>query len=219
MKVVVAVLTYNRIDLFGRTTGSLKRTAYPYERIVVDNGSTDGTVAATAKMGGKIILNVTGNPMIGYGFRLATEAALEFGPDLIVFSGDDFEYRQGWLERLVAFWRDAPKTVALCGMHLETVYRWSAIRGAIEFGGQRGLVRDSLPGASWSFRPALWDQIKDLVHDDSHRYDRAVCRRLREHGRLLVALPLSEHKGHGRRMWETGPEALGTPIDRKRWRI
>lgn len=219
MKVVVAVLTYNRIDLFGRTIGSLKRTAYPYQRIVVDNGSTDGTVAATGKMGGKIILNTTGNSMIGYGFRLATEAALEFGPDLVVFSGDDFEYRHGWLEGLVAFWKAAPPAVALCGMHLETVYRWSAIRGAIELGGQRGLLRDSLPGASWSFRPTLWDEIKDLVHDGSHRYDRTVCRRLVQKGRLLVALPLSEHTGYGRRMWEVGPELLGNPIDRQRWRI
>jgi len=219
MKVVVAVLTYNRRDLFGRTIGSLKRTEYPYSRIIVDNGSTDGTVEALGKMGGKIILNQTGNPMIGYGFRLAHEAALAYDPELIVFSGDDFDYSQGWLERLVSFWQAAPKCMALCGMYLETIYRWSAIRGAIELGGQRALLRDSLPGASWSYRPALWDTIKDLVHDDSHRYDRAVCRRLVSARQLLAALPLSEHRGYGRRMWEVGDEALGAPIDRKRWRI
>ena len=217
MKVVVAVLTYNRMDLFKRTIGSLKRTRVPYTRIVVDNASTDGTTALVEEMHG--ICNRTGNHHTGMGYRLAMEAAVAHSPELIVFSGDDFEFREGWLEKLVAFWEAAPACVAICGMYIEALYAHCPVKGVVEFGGQRALLRGTLPGASWSYRPWVWEKIKDLVKDDSMYYDKAAGQRLVGEAYLLAQLPLSEHTGAGRRMWRAGPEDPGMPVDRKKWRI
>ena len=216
MNIVVTVLTWNRKDLFERTIASMARTQVPHTLIAVDNSSTDGTAELVEQMGG--ICNRSGNHNTGLGFRLAVQAALAKKAELIVFSGDDFEYHEGWLERLVAFWEAAPQHVALCGMYIEAIYPHCPVWGVAEFGGQRALLRGTLPGASWSFRPWVWHQICDLVKDNSPYYDKRAAQRLAK-DYLLCQLDLSEHTGAGRRMWREGPEDPGIPVDRVQWNI
>jgi len=215
MRTVVAVLTYNRRDLFERTMASLQGTALPFGLVVVDNGSTDGTAERVQKLGG--ICNRTGNHMIGYGFRLAIEAALDQEPELIVFSGDDYEYRDGWLERLAAFWEATPPKVALATCHIEPTHAYNTILGTLDAGGQRALVRGTVPSASWTFRAGLWPEIETMVPGDVHMFDKNVCRYLRQSGRLLCALNLAEHLGHGKHSWTDKPFTFGVPVDFAKW--
>ena len=200
MRVTVAVLTYNREDLFRRTIASLKRTQRPYERVIVDNGSTDGTAKLVAKMPGGIC-NQDGNRTIGHGLRLAMQAAMQTEPELVLFTADDYLYCSGWLERLVDFWENAPAKAGLCTLAVEPTYHWNTIYDARQCGGQWALRRRTVPGANWSFRASLWAEIAPMVPDDSHKYDHQVCGALQEAGYGLYALPLAEHMGAGRRSW------------------
>jgi len=215
MKVAVAVLSYNRLGLWTRTLDSLKRTDYPFEMVLYDNGSTDGTAEKVAALGG--ICNQTDNHWIGHGFRECTRLALEHEPDLILLSGDDYEYKEGWLEKLVAFWEAAPADVALCSCHIYEVFRWNAILGAETFGQQRALRRQTLAGDNWSFRSALWSEIEMLIPDDGHKYDKDVSRTLTRRGCKLYELDLATHIGAGHRIWTHAPVAVGKPVDRAAW--
>lgn len=200
MKVAVAVLTYNRQPLFRQTIESLKQTALPYERVIVDNGSTDGTAALVAKMGG--ICNQD-NRFIGHGLRVAMKAALRTKPDLVLFTADDYLYCRGWLENLVRWWENAPRNAGLATLNVEPVFHWNTILGVLQVDGLWSFERRTVPGACWSFRPALWPQIAPLVPDDSHKYDHRVCTELRASGWRLYALPLAEHAGAGQRTWKS----------------
>lgn len=202
MRVTVAVLTYNREDLFRRTISSLKATKRAYERVIVDNGSTDGTDKLVATMPGGIC-NRDGNCTIGHGLRLAMKATMLTEPDVVVFTADDYLYCPNWLERLVDFWENAPETAGLCTLAMEPTYHWNTIYGAEQIGGQWAWRRRTVPGANWSFRASLWETLAPLVPDDSHKYDHRVCRWLQDAGYGLYALSLAEHIGAGRRSWKS----------------
>lgn len=200
MKVVVALLTYNRKDFYKRTLHSLKQTKLPFDLIPVDNGSTDGTAGLVR--GQKGFCNTDGNRTIGHGFRLAMGLALARKPDIVLFTADDYFYCPGWLEHLTEFWENAPKHAALCSLTMEPPYRWNTILGALHIGGCWVVERHTVPGANWSFRAGLWRQLEPLIPDDSHHYDRRVCEALRKKGGRIYALPLAEHLGAGSRSWK-----------------
>lgn len=201
MKVAVAVLSYNRLDLFERTVASLYRTKCPFNLVLYDNGSSDGTERRVAALGGTC--NSTANHTIGHGVRSAVELALGHEPDLLVLSADDYEYHEDWLERLVRFWEEAPRNVAICTLSIEPAYHWTPVLAVHSIGGQVVLQRRTVPGANWSFRAALWSEIGAAIPDGSHKYDHQVCARLNGAGRWLCALPLAEHIGEKRRSWKS----------------
>lgn len=215
MKVVVAVLSYNRLALWERTVASLKLTEHPFDLVLYDNGSTDGTAERVAALGG--VCNQTDNHWIGHGFRECARLALEHEPDLLLLSADDYEYQEDWLTRLVAFWEAAPAKVAICSCHIYDVFRWNRILGADTYGGQRALRRLTLAGDNWSFRPELWSEIEAMIPDNGHKYDKRVSRALNVQGCTLYELDLATHIGAGHRLWTNEPVAIGTPIDREGW--
>lgn len=202
MKVVAAVLSYNRRALWKRTVKSLDRSTLPLELVFYDNGSSDGTEALVDQRGG--VCNKTDNHTIGHGVRAAMALALKRRPDLVLLTGDDYEYHDRWLERLLAFWAVASPKVAICTLSIEPAYHWSPVIRTKVIGGQVVLVRRTVPGANWSFRPELWREIGPMVPENSHKYDHRICAHLNAQGRWLCALPLAEHIGEGRRSWQRG---------------
>ena len=148
MKIGVGVLTWNhrktgREQMFYDTLLSLTNGGLPVDVVVVTNGSTDGTQDTVKRLGGIVD---DGNSQIWYGMTRAIEEVIARGADLILFTADDIVYAEGWADKLAAFWQDAPEEVKLCSLILEPVYPWNTIRGAVEAGGLRALLRDSVGG-------------------------------------------------------------------------
>ncbi len=202
--------------MWERTIASLQRTEHPFDLVLFDNGSTDGTEKRVAEMGG--VCNTTDNHWIGHGFREAVELALETEPDLILFSADDYEYLDGWLERLVAFWDKASKDVGIVSCHLEPHFRWNGILDVVDVGEKRALWRDTVPGSNWSFRPSLWSLLKSRVPDNAHKYDKKTCRWLRaEHGLMTCAMDLARHIGDRERAWTNDLFPEADLVDKELW--
>jgi len=223
-RLAVALLTRNRKALLERTARSLwdMWTEYPFDWCIVDNGSTDGTdkilAALGDRMGIDIYVNRSRNHSAGRGMNLAIGMALEHEPDIIMFTADDYEYKKGWLRRLMAFWQDAPEAVALASCNLEPVYGWNTVLGTLKAGGETALIRKSVPGSSWTFRASDWPLIGPIAEKTGGE-DLEICHRLREQGRVLCALDLSEHIGETQSSWGNRSYLYAQPLDRKRWGI
>lgn len=209
----VAVLTYNRKALLRKTLQSLAIQDYPHRFVLVDNGSTDGTADLVERSGGIAIWD--GDHTVGHGMNVAIAQALARGTKYVLFTADDYEYQPGALARLVAFWDAAPCEVALCCCNLEPDYPWNQVWGVLESGGQRALMRMSVPGSNWSFRAADWPQIGPL-REVTGGEDLEVCKRLLSVGRKLCALDLAEHIGERKSAWGNQSWTVGRPLDRAR---
>jgi len=202
MRVAVAVLTYNQIeydrrDLFEGTVASLRRTDHPFELFLIDNGSSDGTAEIVSSLGGSCFDGLETSPSAGT--NRCAHIAAGSGADLCVVSDDDMQWSSGWLERLVAWWTDAPADLALTGCHLEPDFAWNTMMGVTCYGGVPGLWRSSTGAASWSFRGPEWFGPIDVYATGAP--DVFACHRLWAQGRRVAQVDLASHEGLGRSTW------------------
>ena len=219
-KIIAVCLTWNhkatgREQMFQDTLLSLTNGGRPVEVIVITNGSTDGTQDVVRRLGG--IVDDT-DSRIWYGMQRGIDEAVARGADLILFTADDIVYAPGWADKLAAFWQDAPEEVKLCSLILEPVYPWNTIRGTVEAGGLRALLRDSVGGCSWSFRASDWPIIGPLPQVMPGE-DLIVSRRLIEQGYYLAQVELGEHVGEKVSAWLNESWKYAQPLDRARWGV
>lgn len=100
--VSILIVNYNGGDILGSCLDSLKKTSHSnFETIVVDNGSTDGSVEMVKKKY-KWVKLVEAKENLGFasGNNLALRQAQ--GEYIVLLNGDT-EVEQDWLERLVGF--------------------------------------------------------------------------------------------------------------------
>ena len=220
MKIGVGVLTWNhrktgREQMFYDALLSLTNGGQAVDVVVVTNGSTDGTQDTVRRLGGIVD---DGNSQIWYGMTRAIEEVIARGADIVLFTADDITYYPGWADKLAAFWQDAPEEVKLCSLILEPVYPWNTIRGTVEAGGLRALLRDSVGGCSWSFRASDWPIIGPLPQVMPGE-DLIVSRRLIEQGYYLAQVELGEHVGEKVSAWLNESWKYAQPLDRARWGV
>jgi GT2 family glycosyltransferase len=104
MKVVVITITCDRLELTKKYLSQLKlKGGYPFEHIIVDNGSTDGTIEYLSNYE---ILSLDKNYGIVPAWKIGIKEALSKGADLIVKFDNDCEiYTKNILKRMVDFYK------------------------------------------------------------------------------------------------------------------
>lgn len=209
MKISIALLTYNRQSLFLRTLNSIYDAGHSYSLSIYDNGSKDGTGDIVKGIGGEV--NTSDNHTTGHGMNAVVIMAMQSNPDVIVFTADDFEYRKGWLSRLVDFWQNAPADIMMASCYLEPDWDWNKI-SEIGEAGQRYAIRDSIPGSNWTFRARDIDKIFP-VREATGGEDLEICRRLRGDGYKLAALDLVKHTGEQESAWGNESWRYAKPLD------
>lgn len=189
----VLICTYNRAALLAETLDSLHdlRTSRPWDVLVVDNRSTDGTAAVvTSRVASyPVALRYAFEPRQGKSHALNTGLSLT-DRDVVVFTDDDVRVEPGWLDAACAPLEQEP---------------------GIEYTG--GPVRPLWAGAPPSWfdleRPQLWGTLAILdygpdpfVFEDRRKVPLGVNMAIR---RRLVERIGGFHPAFGR----TGTSLLG----------
>ena len=105
MKVIIQIPCYNEEATLGVTLSELPRYlpgADKIEWLVIDDGSTDRTVAVAHQYGVDHIISVPRNKGLAHAFRTGVNACLERGADVIVNTDADNQYCAADIEMLVA---------------------------------------------------------------------------------------------------------------------
>lgn len=150
--------------------------------------------------------------------------------DIIVLSDDDMVWKPCAGGVLAEAWSfasegrrfdeatDAQHLTLLCGF-LEPNFAWSRPITTHRLGPHWALLRESVPGAAWTFPAAYWrSRIREHIRP-KFGYDFDASTALRAAKRSLGTLDLAEHAGwehstHGNR---ADKETGARPIDKKRW--
>lgn len=217
VKIAAAVLTRNqfeheRRDLFDQTIDSLQ-VAGVDELFVIDNGSTDGTAARVCQVvNTTTYLSSEPNTTSGFGTWLCCRIVMGWEPDICIVSDDDIVWQPDCLERLTDWWVHAPNELGLTGGHLEPEFPWNAVERIAQYGGARGLIRQSTGAASWTFPHDRYDNLARAALRLPNRrqgvWDVPMCERLRQLGLQIGQLDLAEHIGQGRSSWGNGTESM-----------
>ncbi len=218
MKVVAGVLTY-RVKRFGRvdelhaTLASLREAD---ELFLLDNASDDGSAELVRSLGGTVARNDDGNCTPGRGMNQLLGALAARDADIVAFSNDDMAWKPGWRAQLEAFWDAAPASLLILSGLLEPDYPWAQVLGRLDCGGVPALIRETAPGAAWTFRARDWPLIgpipEKLGWDDV-----PTCHKIRAHGGQVAQADLAEHLGADKSTWGNVSFEWAKPLDRERW--
>ena len=105
MKLVIQIPCYNEAATLGTTLHDLPRTVPGVDRVewlVIDDGSTDATVAVAREHGVDHIVRLPINRGLARAFMAGLEAALRAGADVIVNTDADNQYAAADIPALVA---------------------------------------------------------------------------------------------------------------------
>jgi len=118
-RVAIFSLTYDRLSETTVSFGTLHTTAnYPFTHIVVDNGSSDGTVDWLKEYAKdkdvQLIIN-SDNKGISMASNQAVDWAMEKGYDIIVKVDNDAIFKTNkWLSKMVQIWKANRKLAMSC---------------------------------------------------------------------------------------------------------
>ena len=119
MLIKAIVVTYNGLQWIDRCLGSLRDAEVPVETMVVDNGSTDGTVEAIRSRFPEVDLRVTGKNLgFGKANNLGMRMALDQNADHAFLLNQDAWAVPGTLAKLVAASAAEPKYGILSPLQL-----------------------------------------------------------------------------------------------------
>ena len=222
----VAVKTFQptaglRWGLLERTMDSVRENFASAKCLLYDNSPTDDDAEQLMSLLGEWRFGMTKDgtthtPGDGAN-RLVKIAGDLWSVDVLVTSDDDMAWKPGAQEKLNAFWSEAPEDVTICCGLLEPVWEHNKPRELVEAGGQKALVRDSVPGAAWSFRMRHVKRIFPVVADFG--YDTRACERLLSQGHRVCAMDLCDHAGWGASSHGNEMLRRARPLDREKWGI
>jgi glycosyltransferase involved in cell wall biosynthesis len=105
VKLIVQIPCLNEEATLPRTLAELPREVEGFDTVewlVIDDGSTDRTVAVAREHGVDHIVRLTGNRGLANAFQAGLDAALKLGADVIVNTDADNQYRASDIPKLVA---------------------------------------------------------------------------------------------------------------------
>lgn len=120
MKVVAIVVTYNGMKWYKECFDSLKQSSIPVETIVIDNKSTDATVAFIKEHYPEIRL-VESDENLGFGKanNIGFRYAIEQGADYVFLLNQDAWVEPDTIEKLIEKQKENPEYGILSPIHLD----------------------------------------------------------------------------------------------------
>lgn len=183
--VSVVVPAYNEAELLADGIGALMRQDYvgPYEVIVVDNASTDGTGDIAERLGVRVLHEP--HPGVTWARERGTRAARG---DIVVSTDADTTTPSDWLSSIVGTFAEKPELVAVCGpcVWVDSPW-WGRAYGPLLFGSVRLIYKLTgrvvyASATNIAFRREVFDGYD--LHATQGGDEVGFLRQLRAHGRI-----------------------------------
>ena len=104
MKLIIQIPCFNEADQLPQTLADLPRQVDGFdvvEWLIIDDGSTDETIAVARRHGVDHLVRLTNNKGLATGFQAGVDTALKLGADVIVNTDADNQYCAADIPKLV----------------------------------------------------------------------------------------------------------------------
>ncbi len=135
MKLIIQIPCYNEEDNIASTLACLPRRlpgVDAIEWLIVDDGSTDGTVAAARAAGVDHVVTVKPNKGLANAFMSGLEASLRAGADIIVNTDADNQYNADDIPKLIQPILDGQADFIIGARPIKETMEFSAIKRLLQ---------------------------------------------------------------------------------------
>ena len=156
-----------------------------YEIIVVDNGSTDGTVRVARELGAKVIL--CEKKGVAYARQAGAEAS---SGDIIIQADADTFYPVNWLSRIDRDFIRHPKAAGLAGTYVYLNQpRWANIEYFLRYLGNILSIiflgnASLISGANFAFRREAFNKARGYSEHSLYPDQWGIAHRLSKYGKI-----------------------------------
>ncbi|MCP4654300.1 MAG: glycosyltransferase family 2 protein, partial [bacterium] len=143
MKVIIQIPCLNEEGNLPQTLAELPRELPGVERVewmVIDDGSTDGTVEVARSLGADHIVRMNGNQGLARAFMAGLVAAAEHGADVIVNTDADNQYQAEDVGALVRPILEGEADLVIGSRPIQSIRHFSAVKRILQRLGS-GVVR------------------------------------------------------------------------------
>jgi glycosyltransferase involved in cell wall biosynthesis len=154
MKLIIQIPCFNEEAQLPATLADLPREVEGFDRVewlIIDDGSTDRTIAVAREHGVDHIVRLTNNKGLAAGFQAGLDACLKLGADVIVNTDADNQYYAGDIPKLVAPIVAGHADMVVGDRQVETIEHFSPLKVSLQRLG------------SWVVRQASGTQVPDTT--------------------------------------------------------
>ena len=176
MKVIIQIPCYNEAETLGIALSALPREipgVDTVEWLIIDDGSTDDTVAVARAHGVDHVVQHRRNQGLARGFMTGLRAGLERGADIIVNTDADNQYNADDIPALVQPLIDGSADMVIGARPIQTIKHFSPVKKFLQRLGSwvvRVASRTSVPDAPSGFRAISRDTARHLVVFNEYTY-------------------------------------------------
>jgi glycosyltransferase involved in cell wall biosynthesis len=134
-KLIIQIPCYNEAETLPVTIADLPLTidgVDDVEILVIDDGSTDGTINVARELGVDHILRLTKNQGLAVAFARGLEASLQIGADIIVNTDGDNQYRGDCVRDLVKPILKGDAEMVVGDRQINTIQHFSAFKKILQ---------------------------------------------------------------------------------------
>ena len=158
MKLIIQIPCYNEADTLEIALNDLPKKIEGIDEIeylIIDDGSTDKTVAVAMEWGVHHVVRFTRNKGLARGFMAGLEACLSYGADIIVNTDADNQYCGADIEKLVRPILEGTADIVVGERPIDDIPHFSRIKKILQHFGSwvvRKASKTGIPDAPSGFR-------------------------------------------------------------------
>jgi len=135
MKLIIQIPCFNEEEQLPATLAELPRQVAGFDEVewlIVDDGSTDATIAVARAHGVDHIVRLTNNKGLAAGFQAGLDACLKLGADVIVNTDADNQYSAADIPKLVAPIVEGRADMVVGDRQVQTIEHFSPLKKSLQ---------------------------------------------------------------------------------------
>jgi glycosyltransferase involved in cell wall biosynthesis len=191
VKLIIQIPCYNEADQLPRTLADLPREVDGFdvvEWLIIDDGSTDDTIAVARAHGVDHLVRLTNNKGLAAGFQAGIDTALKLGADVIVNTDADNQYYGPDVARLVRPILDGHADMVVGDREVGEIEHFSPLKKTLQRLGSwvvRQASSTSVPDTTSGFRAYNREAAIQMMVVSRFTY---TLETIIQAGKLLVAI-------------------------------